>query len=480
MSETEDLYEILQLHPSAHQDVLDAAYRRLALLYNPATDPSTEAAAKLAAVSRAYAVLGDPEKRAAYEQNRGTPASPTQVQEEKPSESDPPKLRPRRKAKQSSLDYITIGSTKEDVSQIQGPPSSTSSSVDLGYEGEVWSYSQEQTRGGALGFNKTGRVVWWFNQGSLNVRIVPGLNVTTSETFSIGSHKDDVVRLQETPYRISVPSRRTSASIQEERENRRFHQEVMREIGKPLDPDGETPIGRYDEDPDRETWYYEGGVVEFSIATSRVTAWDNQDGSLKAIARWPEREEEWDGEVYFTTDSTQGDVRRAQGGPHRQTMDPTGIEVWSYGKGRTPSQVNFSQGRVVAWSNWTATPLKVRIVPGTNVTSSPYFSLGFHKDDVVRLQGTPRSISALKDPFALKHGGGYETWWFGSSRISLSISGYVIDWNNPEGELKVRGIRPDRKLPRNHRYFPSQTRGGTTLVVLGLAIVAAAAAAFFC
>ena len=68
--ETEDLYEILQLHSSAQQEVIDAAYQRLGLLYHPATDPSPEAAGLLAAIGRAYAVLGNPEKRAAYDQSR--------------------------------------------------------------------------------------------------------------------------------------------------------------------------------------------------------------------------------------------------------------------------------------------------------------------------------------------------------------------------------------------------------------------------
>ena len=60
MPETEDLYEILHLHPSAHQDVIQAAYRRLALLYHPDKDPSPEATDIMAAVNRAHEVLSDP------------------------------------------------------------------------------------------------------------------------------------------------------------------------------------------------------------------------------------------------------------------------------------------------------------------------------------------------------------------------------------------------------------------------------------
>ena len=82
MPETEDLYEILHLHPSAHPDVIQAAYRRLALLYHPDKNSTPEATEMMAAVNRAYEVLSDPEKRAEYDrrragrkQRRSTPAT---------------------------------------------------------------------------------------------------------------------------------------------------------------------------------------------------------------------------------------------------------------------------------------------------------------------------------------------------------------------------------------------------------------------
>ena len=183
MPETEDLYEILQLHPSAHQDVIDAAYQRLALLYHPTTDPSPEAAGRLAAIGRAYAVLGDPEKRAAYDQSRevdkNAPAAPVETE---PAESATPAIRPRRRSKQSDLDYITIGSTKEDVVRIQGPPSSTSSDADLGFEGETWGWGSGDTFC-SVSFNKSGRVEGWYNRGDLKVKMLPGPNATSSEFF---------------------------------------------------------------------------------------------------------------------------------------------------------------------------------------------------------------------------------------------------------------------------------------------------------
>ena len=70
MPETEDLYEILQVHPTAHPDVIQAAYRRLAMLYHPDRNSSTEAAEMMKRLNLAYEILGDPDRRAAYDRAR--------------------------------------------------------------------------------------------------------------------------------------------------------------------------------------------------------------------------------------------------------------------------------------------------------------------------------------------------------------------------------------------------------------------------
>ena len=489
MTTPEDLYEILQVHPSAHQDVIEAAYQRLAQLYHPTADPSPEAAAMLGAIARAYAVLGNPEKRAAYDQDRETVAKATASQDgDALVETAQPKPRSRPRTGTSSLDYITIGSTKDDVTRVEGPPARTDSSAPIGFEGENWYYGQgtAESPSSVISFNKAGRVKGWMNQGELNVRIAPGPNVTTSETFSIGSHKDDVARLQGTPYRVTVPTPRTAAAMREERENRKFMREIDRDLGKPANPEYSGPVGKFDEgdDPDLETWYFTGGIVEFSIKTGRVTAWETQDGTLKV--QQPERDVEWTGEEYFTLGSNGGTVKRVQGDPSSKIKGSLGTEIWRYRHHH--DKVEFTGGRVLGWSN-IGRNLKVRVVPGPNVTSSHIFSLGSHKDDVGRLQGTPHSIDAYKDPVAVRYGTGYEVWHyrggsltFGGS-VTFSTSARVTDWSNPEGVLKVHGIRPDpwkakRLAERLGRQQASASQGCFSLLaVLPLFALAAASVA---
>jgi hypothetical protein len=63
----ENPYKILQVDSSAEPEVIEAAYRRLARKYHPDVNPAPGAAARMTELSEAYAVLRDPERRAALD-----------------------------------------------------------------------------------------------------------------------------------------------------------------------------------------------------------------------------------------------------------------------------------------------------------------------------------------------------------------------------------------------------------------------------
>ena len=67
------LYDTLQVSPSAEHEVIKAAYYRLARKYHPDTNPSAEAVLIMQRLNEAYAVLMNPEKRLAYDQQMQTP-----------------------------------------------------------------------------------------------------------------------------------------------------------------------------------------------------------------------------------------------------------------------------------------------------------------------------------------------------------------------------------------------------------------------
>jgi len=76
MATPPDYYAILQVHPNAEKEVIDAAYRKLAAKYHPDVNRSPDTLQKMKQINTAYEVLSDPVKRAAYDATRGVEPSP--------------------------------------------------------------------------------------------------------------------------------------------------------------------------------------------------------------------------------------------------------------------------------------------------------------------------------------------------------------------------------------------------------------------
>ena len=65
----QDYYEVLGVQKNVSEDDLKKAFRRLAMKYHPDRNPdNAEAEAKFKEAKEAYEILGDPQKRAAYDQ----------------------------------------------------------------------------------------------------------------------------------------------------------------------------------------------------------------------------------------------------------------------------------------------------------------------------------------------------------------------------------------------------------------------------
>jgi curved DNA-binding protein CbpA len=65
-----DPYKMLQVDPEAEDEVIAAAYRRLARKYHPDVAGGAEAVARMAAINAAWEVVGDPVRRAAFDRER--------------------------------------------------------------------------------------------------------------------------------------------------------------------------------------------------------------------------------------------------------------------------------------------------------------------------------------------------------------------------------------------------------------------------
>ena len=77
MTDAFDAYKILQVDSEAEDEVIQAAYRRLARKYHPDLAPEPEAANRMAAINAAWALLGTRAARAAYDRSRAASSGST-------------------------------------------------------------------------------------------------------------------------------------------------------------------------------------------------------------------------------------------------------------------------------------------------------------------------------------------------------------------------------------------------------------------
>jgi hypothetical protein len=82
----ETLYQIMQVDPYADLDVIEAAFKRLALKYHPDRSTAPDAAAKMRQLIDARDVLIDPTKRRAYDQRIGIKPKVVRVAALRPDE----------------------------------------------------------------------------------------------------------------------------------------------------------------------------------------------------------------------------------------------------------------------------------------------------------------------------------------------------------------------------------------------------------
>jgi len=69
-----DPYKTLQVDPEAEDEVIQAAYRRLARKYHPDVAPGADAATRMAAINAAWELIGEPAARAAFDRQRSSAA----------------------------------------------------------------------------------------------------------------------------------------------------------------------------------------------------------------------------------------------------------------------------------------------------------------------------------------------------------------------------------------------------------------------
>lgn len=100
-----DPYKILQVDSEAEDEVIQAAYRRLARKYHPDLAVTPDAANRMSAINAAWELIGEPAKRQAYDRKHG-PLKTAPVSS--PSATDP--------ARTQASGATTGGGTSSDAS----------------------------------------------------------------------------------------------------------------------------------------------------------------------------------------------------------------------------------------------------------------------------------------------------------------------------------------------------------------------------
>ena len=93
MTDNIDAYKVLQVDPEAEDEVIQAAYRRLAQKYHPDRRPDADGMARMVAINAAWEKVGEPAQRVAYDRERAAADRPAAAPSP-PTSSSPPPARP--------------------------------------------------------------------------------------------------------------------------------------------------------------------------------------------------------------------------------------------------------------------------------------------------------------------------------------------------------------------------------------------------
>ena len=103
MTVDRDAYEVLEVHPRAHQEVIQAAYRVLAALLHPDRDQSGASTRRMAELNAAYAKVRTPDLRQLYDRERKLQQQAQPQQPIRQGYAPPP--RPEEDASKRPLDF---------------------------------------------------------------------------------------------------------------------------------------------------------------------------------------------------------------------------------------------------------------------------------------------------------------------------------------------------------------------------------------
>jgi DnaJ-like protein len=361
MDDISESYRILEVRADASLEEVKRAYRELARVWHPDRFGSDvrlqqKAQEKLKQINLAYERICS---RGAYEPRRPTSSTTGPTPQPRQQTPPPPQWTPPKPSPQSSRSEPPKTQSKSWFWGPAGPPKIdwgkvvlfliTAALISLFVIARTSTESTSSTIPAAT--STPARQPDIFDQLAQSraasprpsINFVPENSVAATPTeirraepvnemrqspyFTIGSTKDDVLRIQGSPDRFT----------------------------------------------DGEFWY---GTSEVYFEGNRVTSWSNRYPRLKVqlLPRHPVTASQ-----FYTIGSTKDQVLAVQGPPDRFTDR----EFW-YGT----SEVYFEGNRVTSWSN-RYPRLKAQLLPRAGTVTPQFFTVGSTKDEVLAVQGSP-------------------------------------------------------------------------------------------
>jgi hypothetical protein len=377
-------YRILGLKPGASPDDARSAYKSLVKIWHPDRFPENstaqqQAEEKLKAINTAYQRIRDDLTAAPYG-NHQRPAG--KAASRRPDRSDFTSTGETGKGNQHPETFGTL--------IFRGAADS------LAYLKRLWADNQAWLRGSILAMASILLALLWirsvplphWKDGISNdspptpvpQTTLPAPNPATgAPSGRAGLEQDKPAQQHRSPAGQVPPAREGPRRVPEGlAADKAFFtlgslkQDVLRVQGKPHKVYG-------------QTWVY--GLSDVTFKEGRVWRYNNFDGSLNLRVLPASNAFSGHRPSFFSLGSSQDEVLQAQGTPTR--VDST---KWYYGF----SEINFKDGRVIGFNNF-FNNLMIKMEP-TKATAGTvakgFFTIGSSQDEVLAIQGTPSGIQA--------------------------------------------------------------------------------------
>ena len=306
-------------------------------------------------------------------------------------------------------EYITLGSTVDEVIAVQGKPDYISrAKYSVLGERHSYIYGDYYGENGSVKFENERVVGWDIRTIPLKVKLVPkeNMDITTlnplmptveKDYFTLGSTIDEVAAVQGTPDYCAFP------------------------------------------------YFLLYGSSRVSLEDGRVISWQNTTANPLKVKLLPKQKTI--NKRYFTLESKKDEVLAVQGTPD-MFYDLDSESKFFYGSSDSPSEAStvfFEEDRVVGWIS-RSKPLKTRPFSGD------CFTIGSTKEEVLAIQGTPEDYG--------------DTFRYGTAGVEFQ-NGRVAGWWHFGGSRRLKVKLPPKQNAYDRKYFTIGSTKHEVLAVLG-------------